>query len=103
MTPIVQPVATAPGDPPTVRVAVKAVPGSSRDAIAGALGDRLKVRVTAPPEDGRANKAVEALLAKACGLSARDASVVSGHTHPEKTVELRGIDAPTALRLLGLG
>lgn len=103
MTPIVQPVATAPGGPPTVRVAVKTVPGSSRDAIAGALGDRLKVRVTAPPEDGRANKAVEALLARACGLSARDASVVSGHSHREKTVELRGVDAPTALRLLGLG
>ncbi|MDP1660802.1 MAG: DUF167 domain-containing protein [Phycisphaerales bacterium] len=103
MTPIVQPVTTAPGAVPTVRVAVKAVPGSSRDAIAGALGDRLKVRIAAPPEDGRANRAIEALLSSACGLHARDALVVSGHTRPEKTVELRGIDAPTALRLLGLG
>ncbi len=102
MTPIVQPVATSPGAAPTVRVAVKAVPGSSRDAIAGALGDRLKVRIAAPPEDGRANKAIEALLAQACGLHARDASIISGHTRPEKTVELRGIDPPTAIRLLGL-
>jgi uncharacterized protein (TIGR00251 family) len=87
---------------PGVRIAVKAVPGSSRDAIAGPLGDRLKVRVAAPPEDGKANKAIEALLATACGLHARDATVVSGRTRPEKTVELRGIDEPTARRLLGL-
>ena len=85
-----------------VRVSVKAVPGSSRDAIAGPLGDRLKVRVAAPPEDGKANKAIEALLAEACGLQARDATVVSGHARPEKTVELRGVDEPTARRLLGL-
>lgn len=102
MTTIVQPVTTTPGGAPAVRVAVKAVPGSSRDTIAGKLGDRLKVRVAAPPEDGKANKAIEALLAAACGLHARDATVVSGHSRAEKTVELRGIDAPTALRLLGL-
>ena len=104
MTPIVQPVATTPGveGPPAVRVAVKAVPGSSRDAVVGPLGGRLKVRVAAPPEDGKANKAIEALLAQACGLHARDATVISGHSRPEKTVELRGIDEPTARRLLGL-
>lgn len=101
MTPIVQPV-TTPGQPPAVRIAVKAVPGASRDAIAGPLGDRLKVRVAAPPEDGKANRAIEALLAAACDLPARSVTVVSGHARPEKTVELRGIDEPTARRRLGL-
>lgn len=106
MDTIVQPVTAKEGGPvshPAVRVAVKAVPGSSRDAIAGPLGDRLKVRVAAPPEDGKANKAIEALLAAACGLPARNATVTAGHTRPEKTIELRGIDVPTARAKLGLG
>ncbi|HYD00160.1 MAG TPA: DUF167 family protein [Phycisphaerales bacterium] len=101
---ILQPVATGGGgDPrPAGRVAVKVVPGASRDGLAGVLGDRLKVRVAAPPVDGKANRAVEALLASACGLHARNATVVAGHTRPEKTVELRGIDGPGARRRLGL-
>ncbi|HZW06544.1 MAG TPA: DUF167 domain-containing protein [Phycisphaerales bacterium] len=103
MPPIVQPLTTGGGDGrPAVSIAVKAVPGASRDAVAGVLGDRLKVRVSAPPEDGKANRAIEALLASACGLHTRDATVVAGHTRPEKTVQLRGIDEASARRLLGL-
>lgn len=45
------------------RLTVKVVPGSSRDQIVGWLGDALKVKVTAPPEKGRANAAVVAILA----------------------------------------
>ncbi len=45
-----------------VLVWVKAVPGAAQDTVAGALGDRLKVRVSAAPEDGRANKAICRLL-----------------------------------------
>ena len=85
-----------------VRIAIKAVPGSSRDAIAGPLGDRLKVKVAAPPEDGKANKAIEALLAAACGLPVRNATVTAGHSRAEKTVEIRGIDVATARARLGL-
>jgi uncharacterized protein (TIGR00251 family) len=40
---------------------VKVVPGSSRDQIMGWLGDPLKIKVTAPPEKGKANEAVVAV------------------------------------------
>src|SRR5690349_990673 len=45
----------APGKPVATRIFLKVVPGSRRDQIVGGLGDRLKVKVSAPPEDGRAN------------------------------------------------
>jgi len=43
------------------RLNLKVVPGSSRDEIVGWLGDSLKLKVTAPPEEGRANEVVDAM------------------------------------------
>lgn len=70
----------APGG---VAIRLKVVPGASRDAVAGALGDRLKVRVAAPPEGGRANRAIEKLLGELTGCTC---TVVSGHGSPLKTL-----------------
>ncbi len=70
---------------------VKAVPGASRNQIAGLLGDRLKVRVSAPPEDGKANKAICKLLAKALGVKANQVSIESGATSPEKVLRVAGV------------
>jgi len=78
----------APDEPILIRI--KAVPGASRDAIAGLLGDRLKVRISAPPEDGKANKAICSLLANALGLKRAQVTLHSGHTNPEKTVRIVG-------------
>ena len=75
---------------------VKVVPGSSRDQIAGKLGDRLKIKVAAAPEKGLANQAVIRLISKLLSLAPRDVSIESGHTNPEKTVRLVGIDLATA-------
>jgi uncharacterized protein len=76
-----------------VRIALKVVPGSRRDQIVGPLGDRLKVKVSAPPEDGKANRAVCRLLAEALGVSERDVEVVAGHASPEKIVRVMGVRA----------
>jgi uncharacterized protein len=73
------------------RLAVKVVPGASRSGIAGWLGDTLKVRVTAPAEQGRANAAVEALLAEALGVSRDDVRIASGTASPRKVVEILGL------------
>jgi len=77
--------------PAGVRFLLKVVPGASRSAIAGWLGDRLKVRVSAPPEQGKANQAVCHTLAKALGVSPRAVEIVAGHTSAEKTVEILGV------------
>ena len=83
-----------------VQVAVKVVPGSSRDRIAGCLGDALKLTVAAPPEAGKANKAVCKLLAKALGCNLRDVQVVSGATSPQKHLLVTGVTAEQVRRRL---
>jgi uncharacterized protein (TIGR00251 family) len=84
-------------------IRVKAVPGARSDAIAGPLGDRLKVRVGAPPEGGRANEAIVALLAGVLGRRSREVTIASGRTRPEKTVRVAGARAEDVSAALGLG
>lgn len=84
-----------------VRIAVKAVPGSRKDQIVGPLGDRLKVKVAAPPEGGKANAAICALIAGALGLREREVTIVSGHGHAEKVVRAVGVEVETARAKLG--
>jgi hypothetical protein len=81
-------------------IRLKAVPGAKRDEIVGPYADRLKVRVSQPPEGGKANAAIIGLLAEALKVSAREISIVSGHASPQKTACVRGLDvAETAARL----
>jgi uncharacterized protein len=94
-------VLTADGDDLLIRV--KAVPGASRDALGGALGDRLKVRVSAPAEAGKANKAICAVIARAMGVKAGAVSIESGRTSAEKVVRVRGRGPAEAREALGVG
>lgn len=90
------------GDGLGVRIAVKAVPGASRDQIVGALGDRLKIKVAAPPEGGKANKAIAEVLAAALGVKTSAVTIVSGAGHPEKVVRVEGVSPGIARARLGL-
>ena len=80
-------------------IAVKVVPNASRNQIVGLLGEALKVKVAQPPEGGRANKAVERLLAEACGLPAGAVQVIAGQTQAYKSVLLAGATAEMVKRL----
>ena len=73
------------------RLRIKVVPGSSQDGIAGWLGEELKVRVSAPAERGRANAAVERVVAEALGVPARSARIITGKTSARKIVEISGL------------
>ena len=72
-------------------VSVKVVPGASRDRVVGRYGDALKVQVSAPPEGGKANKAVLALLAEALGVRPNQLRLVRGATQSRKVVEVDGL------------
>jgi len=76
-----------------VVIAVKAVPGSSRNRVVGVLGDCLKVAVSVPPEKGRANKAIAVVVARAVGVPARRVRVVAGQGGPRKQLHVAGLSA----------
>ena len=74
-------------------ITVKAVPGASKDEIVGFLGDDLKVRVRQPPEGGRANRAIIALLAEMLEVSPKTISITAGEHGTRKTLAIAGLDA----------
>lgn len=84
----------------TIRLGVKVVPASSRNCIAGWLGETLKIRVTAPAERGKANLAVEAILAAALGITNDCARVIQGRTSPRKVIEITGLSESEVYRRL---
>ncbi len=71
---------------------VRVQPGASRNEIAGKRTGAVIVRVTAPPVDGRANKAACKLLAELCGIPASRVEVVRGQSGRDKVIRLRGVE-----------
>ncbi len=70
---------------------LRVVPGATRSRVVGRYADAWKVRVTAPPEGGRANEAVLAVLAEALDVSRRDLELISGRSSRDKVVALDGM------------
>ena len=80
-------------------MAVRVQPRASRTDFAGIQGDRLRIRLNAPPVDGRANAALLEFLAAACGLAKSRVTLERGMTGREKCVRLHGLrDIPDALQ-----
>lgn len=63
-------------------------PKASRDEFAGLQGERLKIRLTAPPVDGKANARLQAFLAGAFGVAKRDIGIDSGELSRMKRVRI---------------
>jgi uncharacterized protein (TIGR00251 family) len=77
----------------SARVRLRVAPASARPGVVGRYGEGWKVRVAAPPENGRANEAVLGLLAETLRVPRTAVSLVSGHGTRDKIVELSGLDA----------
>ena len=79
---------------------VHAQPGAAGTGVAGRHGDALKVRVRETADRGRANRAIEAVLADLFGVPASSVTIRSGATGRSKRVHVAGIDAEQATRRL---
>jgi uncharacterized protein (TIGR00251 family) len=88
---------------PSARLHLRVSPGSSRTEIAGRHGNAWKLRVAAPPENGRANDAVVELLAEHLQVPNRSVTLVSGHRGRDKVVLVEGLALEEAERRLENG
>ena len=70
---------------------VRAQPNARKPGVQGEQAGSLKVAVTAPPEDGRANKALVELLRGALGLKRSQVELLRGETNREKRFLIRGV------------
>jgi hypothetical protein len=76
---------------PDTLLKVRVHPGASRNEIAGKREGTVIVRVTAPPVDGKANKAACRLLAETCGIPSSRVEIVRGEARRDKVVRLAGV------------
>jgi uncharacterized protein len=78
---------------------VRVSPRSSRDAIEGEHGGALKIRLTAPPVDGRANDALRRLLAHSLNVPLGAVKIVAGEANRTKRVSVTGVSPAQVLAL----
>jgi len=83
-----------------IELRVHAQPGAGRSAVVGRHGDALKVKVAAPPQDGRANAALVGVLAEAFGVKPAQVALVSGEASRSKRFRIEGIDDEAAAAVL---
>jgi len=70
-------------------LAVYIQPRASQTEVVGVYGEQLKIKITAPPVDGQANKAVAKLLAKIFGVAKSQIRLLQGQTHREKLYRIK--------------
>lgn len=85
----------------TISFAVRVQPRASRDEIAGEYQDGLKIRLTAPPLDDRANEALRKLLASRLKVPLAAVRIASGERSRNKRVEIYGVTPAMIRGLLG--
>ena len=85
-----------------VTFAVKVHPRAKKNAITGEIGDALKVSLTAPPVDGKANAACIEFIAKLLKVPRSSVSIASGETSRNKVVRVVGLSAEQLRQRLGV-
>jgi uncharacterized protein len=82
--------------------AVKVQPRARKNAIIGELGDALKVSLTAPPVEGRANDACIEFLANLLDVPRSSVTIASGESSRRKVIRVAGLSAEEVRKRLGL-
>lgn len=83
------------------RLTLHIQPGARKTEVAGLHGDALKIRLAAPPVDGKANAALIEFVAARLGVAKSSVGLVSGQTSRRKILEVAAAPPDTEQRLLG--
>jgi len=86
--------------PQHVTLTLHIQPGAKKTALAGVHGDAMKIRLAAPPVDGRANACLLDFLAEHLGVARRQVVLVSGESARSKRVRVEGLDAESVRQKL---
>ena len=89
--PALRPPAFLKAQPDGVLLAIKLQPRASKNEIGDALGDELRIKVTAPPVDAAANEALLRLLAETLDCPRSKVELIRGHTSRHKVVKIYGL------------
>jgi uncharacterized protein len=93
---------TIQNPPGAVTFAVKVHPRAKKNAITGEVGDALKVALTAPPVDGKANAACIEFFAKLLNVPRSSVTIASGQSSRNKVIRVSGVTAQQIRDLLGI-
>jgi uncharacterized protein len=85
-----------------VTFAIRVHPRAKKNAISGELGDMLKVSLTAPPTDGKANAACIEFFAKLLKLPRSSVTIASGQASRQKVIRVSGLSAEEVRRRIGI-
>lgn len=88
--------------PGGVRIQVKVQPRASRNEVSGLAGDYLRVRLTAPPVEGEANRQLQKLLSEIFHCSYGSIKILKGSTGRLKLLEINGVDEADVLKAIAL-
>ena len=83
-----------------VIIRVKVTPNSSKNQITGERDDRLTVKLTSPPVEGKANKQLLKFIGKKLGAPSSSITILRGQSSREKVLLVPGIDERTAMERL---
>ncbi len=84
----------------SITFSVKVIPRAARDEIVGVEGDAVKIRLKAPPVQGRANEQLVKFLAQELGVTRAQVEIVRGESSRHKVVRVRGVTLVKIKQLL---
>ena len=81
---------------------IKVIPGSSKTAVSGLLGEKIKIKISAAAEKGKANKCLIEFLSKKLGVKKNAIRIISGQTSTLKRLQVSGLSTEQMLKKLNL-
>jgi len=84
----------------TAKISVHAYPNAAKNEIIGFTDDVLRVKISAPPSKGKANKELLDFLCQQLALSKDRIGIIKGHTTRNKIVAIDGMSKEAAIKLL---